>query len=335
MGAALSLSILAIAFSIFIVLFFDFPKVISFEQMQSTLINYTSQGDHGFIFSYPSNWIIVNNTHKENGVITLSPPNNYDLFGEKMTFGMEKLHSNISLDEYSKKAIKILSTTLQEFHLVDSYPFVMSDSIWERILFTHETDKGIIKVLQYWTIIDGHVYIISFGSTPDSYFGYIPTVSKIISGMKIFANNTAVQPENYANVSIYSSPAGLVLKYRNTWNKELAKNRVSFISNQENPNDRYLERVDFYYYGRNDNFNATIPGENEFIRVDLIDEINYLANNFENLELISVDDMNFSKVLGKKIVYTYTSNLGATKSEEVMIRSSTNIYKIIFTTQKD
>ena len=55
--------------------------------------------------------------HLDNDLITLTPPNNYDLFGEKMTFGMEKLQSNMSLHEYSNQALKILSRHCENFTL--------------------------------------------------------------------------------------------------------------------------------------------------------------------------------------------------------------------------
>ncbi len=45
--------------------------------------------------------------------------------------------------------------------------------------------------------------------------------------------------------------------------------------------------------------------------------------------------MNFSKISGKEILYTYISNLGATKSKEIMIRNNTYLFEIKFTTQKD
>ena len=79
-----------------------------------------------------------------------------------MTFGMEKLQSNLSFQEYSSKELKILSTTLQEFHLVDSNPYLLSHRIWERICLLHETNNRIIKVLQFWTLKDDNVYIIYF-----------------------------------------------------------------------------------------------------------------------------------------------------------------------------
>jgi hypothetical protein len=335
METAQSLLFLAFAFAFPLFFLVGLVEGMSFGEIDHTWGNYTSHADRGFSFSYPSSWTVVNNTHKDNDVITLMPPNNYDLFGEKMTFGMEKLQSNMSLQEYSDKAIKILSIALADFHLIDSSPFLLSDSIWERISFTHETDNRIIKVLQFWSIKDDYVYIISFGTTPDSYFSYLPTLHKIISGVEIFAKTTTDNRSTNIKESIHQSPEGFVLKYPSNWNKVSGQNRVSFIANQDNPQDQYLERVDFYYYKSDNNLSGTSQVENNSLKVDLIDEINYLADNLENLDLISVKDVNFSKALGKELVYTYNSNLGATKSKEIMIRNNTDLFIVIFSAQKD
>ena len=186
MGTAQSLSFLTIAFSFHLAFFFDLDEGLSFGEIEQTRIDYISQNDLEFNFNFPSNWTIINSTHKDNGVITLTSTNSYVLFGEKMTFGMEKLQSNLSFQEYSSKELKILSTTLQEFHLVDSNPYLLSHRIWERIPFTHETNNRIIKVLQFWTLKDDNVYIIYFGTTSDSYSSYIPTIYKIISRVENF-----------------------------------------------------------------------------------------------------------------------------------------------------
>ena len=90
------------------------------------------------------------------------------------------------------KALKILSTTLRECHLIDSNPYVLSDMVWERILFIHKPDNRIIKVLHYWTIKDDYVYVISFGTTQDRYFNFIPIIYKIISGVGILTKNTHI-----------------------------------------------------------------------------------------------------------------------------------------------
>jgi hypothetical protein len=76
--------------------------------------------------------------------------------------------------------------------------------------------------------------------------------------------------------------------------------------------------------------------KNSSVTLEIFNEIKYLANNIKNLDLISVNNITFSNFLdGKELIYTFDSNLGATKSKEVMIKSKTHLFVIIFTAQKD
>ncbi len=45
-----------------------------------------------------------------------------------------------------------------------------------------------------------------------------------------------------------------VLEYPSSWNQVWGQKRVSFIANQDDPQDRYLERVDIYHYRNDDNY---------------------------------------------------------------------------------
>ena len=189
--------------------------------------------------------------------------------------------------------------------------------------------------MQFWSIKDDYVYIISFGITPGSYFSYAPIIYKIISNVGIFTKNTIDNTADSIKNSIYQSPEGFVLKYPSDWNKVSGQNRVSFISNQDNPQDQYLERVEFYHYRSDENLSVNIIVVNDSLKTDLINKISYLANNLQNLILISVSDMNVSKAYRKELLYAYDSNLGATKSKEIMIKNITNLFVIIFTAQKD
>jgi hypothetical protein len=55
--------------------------------------------------------------------------------------------------------------------------------------------------------------------------------------------------------------------------------------------------------------------KNSSLGLELINEINYLADNIKNLDFISVNNITFSNFLdGKELIYTFDSNLGATKS---------------------
>ena len=133
------------------------------------------------------------------------PPNNLDLFAEKMIFGMERLQPSMSLHDYSNNAIKILSMTMDNFQLLDSNSFVVSGNEWERVLFTHETDKRVIKVLQFWSIKDDYVYIISFGTTSHSYLRYLPTIYKIISSVGIYTKKKQIIPSMTLSMILFFS----------------------------------------------------------------------------------------------------------------------------------
>ena len=76
---------------------------------------------------------------------------------------------------------------------------------------------------------------------------------------------TDIPPSNIKE-SIYRSSEGFILKYPSSWNKVLGLNRASFVSNHDNPQDHYLERVDIYHYERGDNLSFTKYGENDFIK---------------------------------------------------------------------
>jgi hypothetical protein len=119
-------------------------------EVETSWINYIFSDNNRITFSYPSIGTVTNDTKYNNDItVTLMPPNNLDLFAEKIIFGMERLQPNMSLQDYSNNAIKILSMTMDNFQLLDLNSFVASGTEWERVLFTHETDKRVIKVLQF------------------------------------------------------------------------------------------------------------------------------------------------------------------------------------------
>ena len=142
--------------------------------------------------------------------------------------------------------------------------------------------------------------------------------------------------DNTVNDSIFRSPEGFVLKYPSSWNQVSGQNRVSSIANQDDPQDQYLEKVDIYHYRNDDNYMSGIMMfKNSSLTLELINEINYLQVILRIL--IDFDKYYyFSNFLdGKELIDTFDSNLGATKSKEVMIKSKTHLFVIIFTAQKD
>ena len=72
MGTAPSISFLTIAIS-FQLGFVGPDAGMSFVEMKSSWINYTTQNDHGFNFSFPSSWTVANSIHLDSDLIPLTP----------------------------------------------------------------------------------------------------------------------------------------------------------------------------------------------------------------------------------------------------------------------
>jgi hypothetical protein len=69
-------------------IFFGLQEGKSLGEVKTSWINYSFSDDNGITLSCPSIWTIINDTNKDNDIlVTLMPPNNLDLFAEKMIFG--------------------------------------------------------------------------------------------------------------------------------------------------------------------------------------------------------------------------------------------------------
>ncbi len=88
METAQSISCFFSTFLFAALIFFGLQEGISLGEVETSWINYTFSDDNGITFSYPPIGTVINDTNKDNDItVTLMPPNNLDLFAEKMIFG--------------------------------------------------------------------------------------------------------------------------------------------------------------------------------------------------------------------------------------------------------
>ena len=96
MGTTQNISYFFLTFLFASLRFFGLQEGISLGEVETSWINYTFSDDNGITFSYPSIGTVINDTNKDNyNTVTLMPPNNLELFAEKMIFGMERLQPNM------------------------------------------------------------------------------------------------------------------------------------------------------------------------------------------------------------------------------------------------
>jgi len=292
--------------------------------------------------SLPTDWKIDKGSLLDNvaDAIIIIPPKNMPSFmhSSKLTIGIERLNSEIHLSDYSKSAIDTLASRLIDFEIVDIFPINISDLSGERIIFTHKVDDKTIKVLQTWLIDNKIAFILTFATTPGSFGYYNPTLNEIISSITISNNsnyNNLDEPlAKISNYTLFKSPYGFELNYPNDWILSEGVNRLSFISNQFDSSDLYLERLDIYYNLSNSNilFSNSSQTEDEIMRTGLLTEINYLVDNLQNLNIISISNVNFNSIKGKELLYSYDSNIGKTKVSEYLLNGNKLFVILSFST---
>lgn len=282
--------------------------------------------------SLPTDWKIDKGSLFDNitDAIIINPPKNMPSFmhSSKLTIGIERMDSKTNLLDYSNSAKDALASKLIDFEIIDSFPINVSDFSGERIVFTHKVNDKTIKVLQIWLLDDNIAFILTFATTPDFFGYYNPILNEIISSINISNNrNYNILDEQLGKISNYTtfrSPQGFELSYPNDWTLNDGVNRLSFVSNQLDSSDLYLERLDIYYNLNNSNIliSNSSQSEDEEMRTGLLNEINYLVNNLQNLDLISIKDVNLNSLKGKELLYTYDSNIGPTKVNEFLLNQN-------------
>lgn len=300
----------------------------------------------------PNDWKIEKNSLHDNieNAITINPSSNLPSFlhPDRLTVGIEQLESEIESSEFSKSAKEILSSRLIDFELIDSFQVNVTDLKGERILFNHKVNGKTIKVLQTWIIDNKTAIIVTFATEPNRFGYYNPLVNKIISSLDIAKGQKEERPNKFlpspSNYSRYTSQFGFEISYPKDWTFNEGINRVSFISKQTDSLDMYLERLDIYYKisdsnssNNNNNNNNNLSSsssvkEKENLNIQLLDELDYLSNNMQDLNIISINDFHTSNADGKKLVYTYSSNAGQTKVNEFLLKKNSTFVIITFST---
>lgn len=286
-----------------------------------------------FFFDYPSNWKIEQINDQKFYGVSLSPSYSKDGFTDNLIIVIEKLPVSMNLSGYSDVAKKILEKNLRKYKLIDSNLMNLSNQKAERILFTHELGGKTYQVLQVWTILDKNVYLISFGTVPSKYTSYISFLRELLESF-IIKNDNDIDFKDYLNNATkfnhyrnFSLGYGVV--HPNDWDIYSEKNHVSFLSQQDNISDPFLERLDIHFFNYNKN-NKSKFVERSDTQV-ILDQLNYLENNYPKFNLISTNTKKIDHLEVFEIIYTYNSNIGDTKTKEILINKDGNIYILSFT----
>ena len=345
------LSILVVSLFIFvIVLFFSADLRANYAQSNSAALfgNWSNlkllvNDNISMFISLPTDWKIEKESLYDNiaDAIIIVPPKKAPstVTSSKLAIGIEKLESTTTLSDFSKAAKEALFSNLHNFELIDSFPINISDLSAERIIFTHKVNDKMMQVMQTWLIDNNNTFIVTFATTPESFGFYNPILTKIISSIKIEdykKDDTSEKSLKISGYASFESPFGFELSYPDNWILSEGKNRLSIISNQSDLSDRYLERLDIYYNLSSNNslISNSSQTKDEKMRTELLNEIKYMINNLQNLDIISIKNVNVSSsnITAKELLYGYDSNIGKTKVNEYLLYGNSRLVILSFST---
>jgi hypothetical protein len=168
------------------------------EKIQQPILNHTNAtGTHdnlrvfeelsqGIKILYPSGWQSKQEQDPRfSTTLFLSPKeNSTDQVRESLLLRINKIPTNLSLDDYTKNVIESQKNKTN-FRIVESNSKILSGNPAHRIVGITNKQGQNIHVIDTWTIKDGIVYRIVFSSEEAKFAIYKPVAQKMIESFTI------------------------------------------------------------------------------------------------------------------------------------------------------
>ena len=149
-----------------------------------------------FSIQYPSTWVLTENKlHPElaniSSTIEIKSPfeGSQDLLQEEFLISINKLHENITFDDYVDNALNEFKNEYRNFQLISNNSTMIDNHNGRKLSYSYiaGVDPVSIKLIMNHSIIsDGNkVYVLSFGTPPEKYYEYLSIINKMINSFKI------------------------------------------------------------------------------------------------------------------------------------------------------
>ena len=171
-------------------------KTISFAMEENKTFLTYDNSELNFSIQHPSNWEVTEksiNPQIENisKTIEIKSPfeGSQDLVQEKFIISLNNLQKNITFNDYVNNALNQFKKNYRDFKLISNDSAIIDNHNARKLSYSYiaGVDPLSIKlIMTHYIISEGNkIYVLSFGTPPDKYYGYISTVEKMINSFKI------------------------------------------------------------------------------------------------------------------------------------------------------
>ncbi|HZD35310.1 MAG TPA: beta-propeller fold lactonase family protein, partial [Nitrososphaeraceae archaeon] len=160
--------------------------------------------------TYPSSWELIEDT--ERGISIVSPLKNVsDTFQEKVAIEVSN-EGNLELNQLVGLEVIKYRQELEDFRLISSNRYVVSDNPWYIIIYTYTQGGLPLKVMQLWTILAGNLYSLTYTAEGASYSEYLTPIQEILDSFKIELETLPTLPStNFPQLETEGDPFAITI----------------------------------------------------------------------------------------------------------------------------
>jgi hypothetical protein len=165
----------------------DKPAPISNQQQiadkPATNSNWKQLDKPNYSIQYPGDWELEQSGTMGSVFAILAPlESKEDKFRENVNLVVEDLKGqSIDLDRYAELAKGQLKSTMTNFNLVESKKNTNGTREYFKVIFTWNYEKFQLKVEQYYWVVDGKAYVLTFTSEQAKFANFSETGEKILN----------------------------------------------------------------------------------------------------------------------------------------------------------
>lgn len=139
--------------------------------------------EKGYSFEYPKDWTKQDIPRLD--IVLVSPAKDENQNNRAtMNLVSESVGNTITLDHFYNESVKHLTSELQDAKIENSGDIQLNNIPSKWVQYSHKMLDSDFKVLQYFLIIDGNLYLMTFSSAASEFDHFRPAFESIANSFK-------------------------------------------------------------------------------------------------------------------------------------------------------
>lgn len=159
-------------------------QISNVSSMESETLIYENP-ESNYTLEYPSNWTIEASDSPPTVLLASPKKSPADQAPETVVVTTEGVSPDTNLDDYSTSALQVLKTLFPNMNIVKSTTDTLAGYPANVIVYTYSQDGETLKNSQIWTLVNGVVYVITYGALESEFDDSFDIFDKVTDSFSI------------------------------------------------------------------------------------------------------------------------------------------------------